>query len=72
MLIRLTNKKALKLLYDMEELNLIEVLNKSSEPSKSKLSEKYKGVFSKEDAVSFNQHTQNMRNEWNGDRLSFS
>ena len=49
----------------MEELKLIEVLNKSTVPSKSKLSEKYKGVFSKEDAVSFNQHTQNMRNEWN-------
>ena len=29
-----------------------------------RLSEKYKGVFSKEDAKSFNKHTQQMRKEW--------
>jgi hypothetical protein len=29
-----------------------------------KLSDKYKGVFSKEDAKSFNDHTQQMRKEW--------
>ena len=28
------------------------------------LSEKYKGVFSKEDAKSFNDHTKQMRQEW--------
>jgi hypothetical protein len=30
-----------------------------------KLSDKYRGVFSKEDSKSFNDHTQNMRKEWN-------
>ena len=29
-----------------------------------KLSDKYRGVFSKEDAKSFNDHTQQMRKEW--------
>lgn len=29
-----------------------------------KLSDKYRGVFTKEDAKSFNDHTQQMRKEW--------
>ena len=29
-----------------------------------KLSDKYRGVFSKEDAKSFNDHTKQMRKEW--------
>ena len=29
-----------------------------------KLSDKYRGVFSEEDAKSFNEHTQQMRKEW--------
>lgn len=29
-----------------------------------KLSDKYRGVFSNEDAKSFNEHTQQMRKEW--------
>lgn len=29
-----------------------------------KLSDKYKGVFSKEDSKSFNDHTHQMRKEW--------
>ena len=32
---------------------------------KTKLSVKYKGVFSKEDAISFDNYTQAMRKEWN-------
>jgi len=64
MLIRLTNKKAIALLHDMEELNLIKVLKENITNSTSKLSDKYRGVFSKEDAKSFNAHTQKMRKEW--------
>jgi hypothetical protein len=29
-----------------------------------KLSDKYRGVFTKEDTKSFNEHTQQMRKEW--------
>ena len=32
---------------------------------KMKLSEMFRGVFSKEDAESFIEHTKTMRNEWN-------
>lgn len=32
--------------------------------SSIKLSDKYRGVFSKDDAKSFNEHTQQMRKEW--------
>ncbi|MVM41087.1 hypothetical protein GO730_30895 [Spirosoma sp. HMF3257] len=64
LLIEVTNQKAIRLLYELEELNLIKVLTKNIAPSKPKLSDKYKGVFSKEDAQSFNDHAQSMRSEW--------
>ena len=64
MLIQLTNKKAIRLLHDMEDLNLIKVLKENIFTAKTKLSDKYRGVFSKEDTKSFNEHTQTMRGEW--------
>ncbi|HUH74536.1 MAG TPA: hypothetical protein VLZ75_09020 [Chitinophagales bacterium] len=63
-LIKLTNKKAIKLLQEMEQLNLIEVLKQDTSISEVKLSDKYKNVFSKEDAKSFNKNSQEMREEW--------
>jgi hypothetical protein len=63
-LIELTNKKALALIYELEELNLIKVLKETIEQPKTKLSDKYRGVFSKEDATNFNDHTKVMRHEW--------
>lgn len=64
MLIQVTNQKAFCLLIELEELNLIKVLKENIAPIKTKLSDKYKGVFSKEDAKSFKDHTQQMRKEW--------
>jgi hypothetical protein len=64
MLIQLTNQKAVGLLHELEELHLIKVLKENLAPAKTKLSDKYRGVFSKEDAKSFNEHTQQMRKEW--------
>ena len=32
--------------------------------NKTKLSDKFKGVFTKEEAESFNKHTQTIRKEW--------
>lgn len=64
MLIEVTNQKVLRLLHELEELHLIKVLKKNLAPVKTKLSDKYKGVFSKEDAKSFDEHTQTMRKEW--------
>ena len=64
MLIQLTNHRAAGLLHELEELQIIKVLQENVAPSKTKLSDKYSGVFSKEDAESFENHTQNMRKEW--------
>lgn len=64
MLIQITNQKAVRLLHELEELHLIKVLKRSIAPTETKLSDKYKGSFSKEDAKSFDEHTQSMRNEW--------
>jgi len=62
-LIQINNSKAYKLLEALEDLNILKVMKKSTLPQ-PKLSEKYKGVFSEEDAKSFNEHTKTMRKEW--------
>jgi hypothetical protein len=65
LLIQVTNRKALRLLHELEELHLIKVLKDTSAPAAGiKLSDKYRGVFSKEDAQSFDEHTHSMRAEW--------
>ena len=52
-----------------QELELIvfkkeEGLIAEKKESKIKLSEKYRGVFTNEDSENFNEHTQQMRKEW--------
>jgi len=64
-LIQLTNQKALGLLHELEELQLIKVLNENFVPSKRKLSDKYKGIISKEQGQDLNNHIKQMRSEWN-------
>lgn len=64
MLIQITNQKAIRLLQELEESHMIKVLKQNIAPAKTKISDKYKGVFSKEDAKSFKEHTQTMRGEW--------
>jgi hypothetical protein len=63
-LIEVTNNKALKLLHHLEELHLIKVLEENIQPSQIKLSEKYRGVFTTDDANSFDEHTEQDRKEW--------
>jgi hypothetical protein len=63
-LIQLTNPKADKLLTELEELHIIKVLDKNIQP-KQKLSDKYKGILTKEQGKELNQHIQQMRSEWN-------
>ncbi|MFZ1750609.1 MAG: hypothetical protein WAU01_10470 [Saprospiraceae bacterium] len=65
MLIQVTNQKALGLLHELEELHLIKVLNDNFTPTKTKLSDKYKGIISKEQGQSLNEHIKQMRSEWN-------
>ena len=64
MLIQLTNQKALGLLHELEELHLIKVLKEDVATGKEKLSDKYRGIISKEAGRDLNDHIQQMRNEW--------
>ena len=64
MLIELTNENALGLLHELESLKIIRVIKETTMP-KQKLSEKYRGIISKEEGQNLNNHIQAMRNEWN-------
>jgi len=65
MLIQITNQKAIGLIHELEELHLIKVLNENFIPLQTKLSDKYKGIITKEQGQNLNEHIQQMRTEWN-------
>lgn len=52
------------IIHELEELHLIKVLKENLISDNVKISDKYRGVFSKEDAKSFNEYTENSRSEW--------
>ena len=61
-IVEIINQKALKLLKDLEGLNLIKVVSdKKSSPS---LSAKFKGKLSKKTAKALQKHVSDTRNEW--------
>jgi hypothetical protein len=64
MLIQLTNQKAIRLLYELEELHLIKVL-KENVQTKQKLSEKYAGKLPSDIAKELQDYVTKSRNEWN-------
>jgi hypothetical protein len=65
MVIELTNQKATGLLYELEELNLIKIVEKNMKSGKTKLSDKYKGFITREEGLQLNNHISQMRSEWN-------
>ena len=65
MLIQVTNQKAIGLLHELQELHLIKVLKENFTPLKQKLSDKYKGIITKEQGQNLNEHIKQMRSEWN-------
>jgi len=65
MLIQVTNQKALGLLHELQELHLIKVLKENYTPVKPKLSDKYKGIITKEQGDDLKEHINQMRSEWN-------
>ncbi len=65
MLIQLTNQKAAGLLHELEELHLIKVLDENIIAAKPRLSDKYKGIISREQGHQLNEHIKQMRSEWN-------
>ena len=64
MLIEITNKKAVKLLHELEELDLIKVLKIDTAQSE-KLSQKYAGSLPGEIADEIQNFVAESRNEWN-------
>jgi hypothetical protein len=65
MIIQLTNKKAAGLIHELEELQLIKVIKENVVPAKTKLSNKYRGIITKDEGMQLNKHIKQMRNEWN-------
>jgi hypothetical protein len=65
MLIQVTNQKAVGLLHELQELHLIKVIKENFTPVKQKLSDKYKGIITKEQGKNLNEHIKQMRSEWN-------
>jgi hypothetical protein len=64
LLIQVTNQKALGLLHELEELNLIKVLEKVI-PAQEKLSEKYAGKLPTSVAEELQNYVTQSREEWN-------
>ena len=64
MLIELTNQRATGLLQELEGLNLIKILRGNVEPVKIKLSDKYRGIMTREQGQDLKRHINEMRNEW--------
>lgn len=63
LVIQLTHHKALKLLLDLEELQLIKVISKQSH-SGEKLSEKYAGKLPNHVGEQLQKYITESRNEW--------
>ena len=63
-LVQINNNKAYKLLEDLEDLNILKVLKKSSMPTQ-KLSEKYAGKLPLEIAEELQNYVTESRKEWN-------
>ena len=64
MLIQLVDAKAMRLLHDLEELQLIKVLSKQVQPPQ-KLSEKYAGKLPPDVAEALQQYVTQSRSQWN-------
>lgn len=68
LLIEITNKKAYRLLKDLEDLNIIKVLEKNSEPQQ-KLSEKYAGKLPSDVAEDLQKYITKSRKEWDNNNI---
>ena len=65
MTIQLTNQKAAGLLHELEELELIKIISEdTAEKGSERLSDKYWGIITPEQAADLHEHINEMRNEW--------
>ncbi len=62
--VEIDNEYGLHLLQDLEKLNVLRILKDEPQSDTQKTRGKYRGVFTKEDAKSFMDHTATMRGEW--------
>jgi len=60
--IKIKNRKVLKLVYDLEDLNLIQIIGKDLRTSKTKLSELLSGCISSEQADRMQEELKKIRN----------
>jgi len=65
MLIQVTNQKNVGLLHELLELHFIKVLIVNFASLKQKLSDKYKGIITKEQGLDLNGHIKKMHSKWN-------
>lgn len=65
--IKIKDQKALKLIHDLEDLNVLEVVNPPKKRSGPTLSERLSGSISVEQAEIMHKELQQMRNEWERD-----
>ena len=63
MLIQLTNKKAARFIHEMEDLELIKVL-KEEKSIKTRISQKFRGILTKEKGRDLQEHIKKMRSDW--------
>ncbi|MCZ8196208.1 MAG: hypothetical protein O9267_01220 [Flavobacterium sp.] len=59
--VEINNESAFALLKELEELKVLRIVKENVLEKKAKISEKYRNVFSKEDAKDFDIHSQTMR-----------
>jgi hypothetical protein len=65
MIIQVNNRKVLKLLLDLEELQLLKVLKNDIETQIQRPSGRYRGMLSKEQGKALDDHINQIRSEWN-------
>jgi hypothetical protein len=65
--IKIKDNKALKLIHDLEDLNLIQVISSDVKKSTKKLSELLSGSISPEQADNMQKELKQMRSEWERD-----
>lgn len=65
--IKIKDSKALKLIHDLEDLDLIQVVSSDVKKSVAKLSELIKGSITAAEAEQMQNELKQMRNEWERD-----
>jgi hypothetical protein len=66
--VELKNENALNLLYDLEKMDILHVV-REDEPEKIKNSDRFRGILTKEQGKSLNDHIKLSREEWDRNTL---